>query len=129
MDDLETSIDPENNSIIGHMLLIVQIMIAAALVIVAIALILLWLTSVVLSLMPNNGLMPWISSGVSALGLLFIFLAAIPGVPGIIWVSGLANRVASPWSRILKLTAWIGKAGFKAGTLFAILALLSLFFR
>ena len=107
----------------GHAFIIAQSIIAILLVAAAVAFILLWLISVVLSFTPNSGLMPWVNSGVSAFGLLFVFLAAIPGVPGIIWVTRLVDHVIQPWNRILKITVWIGKVAFKVGAIAAILML------
>jgi hypothetical protein len=108
---------------IGHAFIVAQSITAILLVAAAVAFILLWLISVVLSFTPNSGLMPWVTSGVSAFGLLFIFLAAIPGIPGIIWVTRLVDHVTPPWNRILKITVWIGKAAFKVGAIAAILML------
>lgn len=108
---------------IGHAIVLVQSTIAMLLVAAAVALILLWLISVVLSFTPNSGLMPWVSSGVSGFGLLFIFLAAIPGIPGIIWTTRLLDRVSPSWNRILNITVWIGKLAFKVGASAAILIL------
>jgi hypothetical protein len=107
----------------GYAFIIAQSIIAILLVAAAVAFILLWLISVVLSFTPNSGLMPWVNSGVSAFGLLFVFLAAIPGVPGIIWVTRLVDHVTQPWNRILKITVWIGKVAFKVGAIAAILML------
>jgi hypothetical protein len=108
---------------IGRAFLFAQSIIAILLVATGVSLILLWLISVALSFTPNSGLMPWVSSGVSAFGLLFIFLAAIPGIPGIIWVTRLVDHVIPPWNRILKITVWIGKVTFKVGAIAAILIL------
>ncbi len=108
---------------IGQAFIIAQSIIAILLIAAAVAVILLWLISLVLSLTPNSGLMPWVASGVSAFGLLFIFLASIPGFPGIIWATWLINGATPRWTRILKITVWIGKVTFKVGAIAAILIL------
>lgn len=123
MVELEVEKNEERRSGVHQVFIIVQSIVAILSVAAAVAFILIWLLSVVLSFIPNNGLMPWVESGVSVFGLLFIFLAAIPGIPGIIWANLLVDQVAPPWDRILKVTAWIGKAVFKVGSIVAILIL------
>jgi len=120
MAELEVKKYEEIRSRIHQIFVIIQSIIAISSVMVAVAFILIWLLSVAFSFLPNNGLMPWVASGVSAYGLFFIFLAAIPGIPGIIWASLLIDQVTRPWNRILKGTIWIGKNAFKVGSIFAI---------
>jgi hypothetical protein len=113
----------KEHSFLGTVFVIVQSTFAVLLVTVAVAFILLWLMSVVLSFTSNSGLMPWTASGVSTFGLFFIFLATIPGIPGLIWVNRLVDHATSPVDRILKITAWVGRVAFYVGTIAAILTL------
>jgi hypothetical protein len=68
-------------------------------------------------------LVPWTASGVSAFGLFFIFLTAIPGIPGLVWVTLLADHATPPLDRILKIAAWVGRVAFYVGAIAAILIL------
>jgi hypothetical protein len=119
----EVAKNEERRSGVHQVFIVVQSIIAILSVMAAVAFILIWLLSVVLSFIPNSGLMPWVASGVSAFGLFFIFLAAIPGIPGIIWANLLVDRVRHPWDRILKGTVGTGKIAFKVGSIIAIVLL------
>ncbi|PRC90753.1 hypothetical protein [Solimicrobium silvestre] len=123
MIELEVRPQSEKHSGVRHVFIIVQSIIAILLVSVAVGFIMLWLFSVVLSFTPNSVLLPWVAAGVSAFGLLYIFIAAVPGIPGIIWVSRLADHVTPPWDRIFKFVVKIGKISFKVGAIAAILLL------
>jgi hypothetical protein len=108
MIELEVRQHSEKHSGVHHMFIIVQSIIAILLVSVAVVFIMLWLFSAVLSFTPNSGLLPWVASGVPAFGLLYIFIAAVPGIPGIIWVSRLADHVTPPWDRIFNIVVKAG---------------------
>jgi|SRR5471030_255812 len=123
MVEIEVTKHPKKHSFFATAFVVAQSIFAVLLVAIAVAFILIWLMSVVLSFMPGSGLMPWVTSGLSAFGLFFIFLAAIPGIPGIIWVTWLVDHVTPPLDRILKITAWVGKLAFKVGAIAAILIL------
>lgn len=124
MVELEGGQHNENRSGVHHASIIAQFAIAILSITAAVMFILIWLLAVVLSFTPNNGLMPWVAAGVSEFGLFFVFLAAIPGIPGIIWAKLLVDQTASPWNRILKSAAWIGKVVFAVGTIAAVLILI-----
>jgi len=123
MAEIQIAKHPKERSFFGAVFLIAQAIFAITLVAAGTSLVLLWLYSVVLTFVPNSGLMPWVGSGSLAFGLFFILLAACPGVPGIIWVTLLIDQANPPLDRILKATASIGSMAFKAGAMVAILIL------
>ena len=124
MVELEGGQHNENRSVVHQASIIAQFVIAITSLTAAVMFILIWLLAVALSFTPHNGLMPWVAAGALEFGLFFIFLAAIPGIPGIIWANLLVDQTTSPWNRILKGAAWIGKAVFAVGTIVAILILI-----
>jgi hypothetical protein len=123
MFEIEVIKHQKKHSLFRTIFVTAQSIFAILLVIAAVTAILIWLMLLAISFTSNSGLMPWVSSGVSVFGLFFIFLAAVPGIPGIIWVSRLIDHVTPPLDRILKITVWVGKVAFKIGAIVAILIL------
>jgi hypothetical protein len=69
--------------------------------------------------------MPWTAAGVILYGLVFVAIAAIVGVPGILWANNLARGVPPKWQRVAKAPGWIGTAILVLGFAAAIVALMT----
>jgi hypothetical protein len=110
-------------------LIVAQIAFASLLIAASSSLVLLWLSLLALSYGGESGLMPWTGAGVILFGLIFVAIAAIVGVPGILWANNLARGVPPMWQRIAKAPGWIGSAtlviGFVMGFVAAIVALVT----
>ena len=105
------------------MLIAVQITFACLLIAAASGLVLLWLSLLSLSYGGQSGVMPWTGAGVILFGLIFVAIAAIVGIPGILWANSLARRVPPKWQRIAKAPGWIGIAILVLGFVGEIVAL------
>jgi len=110
------------------MLIVVKIAFASLLITAASSLVLLCFSLLALSYGGQNGLMPWTGAGVILFGLVFVAIAAIVGLPGILWANNLARGVSPKWQRIAKAPGWIGTAtlliGFAVASIVLIPALL-----
>jgi hypothetical protein len=106
-------------------LIVAQIALAGLLIAAASSLVLLWLSLLALSYGGKSGLMPWTGAGVILFGLIFVAIAAIVGVPGILWANNLARDVPPKWQRIAKAPGWIGTATLVIGFVAAIVALVT----
>ena len=107
------------------MLIGAQIAFASLLIAAASSLVLLWLSLLALSYDAQSGLMPWTGAGVILYGLVFVAIAAIVGVPGILWANHLARGVPPKWQRIAKAPGWIGTATLVLGFAVAIVVLVT----
>lgn len=107
------------------MLIAVQITFASFLIAAASGLLVLWLSLLSVSYGGQSGLMPWTGAGVILFGLIFVTIAAIVGIPGILWANSLARRVPPKWQRISKAPGWIGIAILVLGFVGAIIAIVT----
>jgi len=97
------------------MLFIVQLVFASALVTVASVIVLLWLFLLAISFGGQSGLMPWVAAGVILYGVAFVAIAAVIGVPGIVWSRHLASISQPKWRKYAKALGWIGTAALLLG--------------
>jgi hypothetical protein len=97
------------------MLFIVQFVFASALVTVASIMVLFWLLLLAMSFGGQSGLMPWVAAGVILYGTAFVAIAAVIGVPGIVWSRHLASVAHPKWQRLAKAPGWIGTATLLLG--------------
>jgi hypothetical protein len=107
------------------MIVVAQIAFACLLIAAACSLVLVWLLLLALSHGGQSGLMPWVAAGVILYGLVFVAIAAIVGVPGILWVNNLARDVPPKWQRVAKAPSWIGTATLVLGFATAIVVLVT----
>lgn len=90
------------------MLYTTQFFLSGVLIAAASAMVLLWLFLLAISYGGQSGLMPWVAAGVILYGTAFVAVAAVVGMPGIIWARHLA-RIAPPrWQALAKASSWIG---------------------
>lgn len=97
------------------MLFIVQLFFASALVTVASVMVLFWLLLLAMSFGGQSGLMPWVAAGVILYGMAFVAIAAVIGVPGIVWSRHLASVAQPKWQKLAKAPGWIGTATLLLG--------------
>jgi hypothetical protein len=101
--------DPTKQDSSGRAMLVpAQFVLAGLLIAASSAMVLLWFASLSLSYGGHSGLMPWTAAAVILYGLFFVGLAAIPGVPGILWANHLAACAPLKWQKIAKIPGWIG---------------------
>lgn len=96
------------------MLLIAQAIGAGLLIAVSSAVVLLWLLLLAMSYRAS-GLMPWVAAGVVLYGLAFIAVAAVAGVPGILWAKHIASAVPPSWRRVTKVAERTGTSVLLCG--------------
>lgn len=107
------------------MFIVAQIAFASLLITAASSLVMLWLSLLVLSYSGHSGVMPWTGAGVILYGLIIVAIAAIFGVPGILWANNLARVFPLKWQRVAKVPGWIGAATLVLGFVAAIVALVT----
>ena len=105
------------------MLLLVQLVLAIALVAAALATVLLWLLLLGFSYGGQSGLMPWVGAGVVLYGLWVVALAIAVGAPGILWLSSLVPHVSPRWRKMLAAFRWVSTATLGIGFIAAVGAL------
>jgi hypothetical protein len=103
----------------------VQIAFASLLIAAASSLVVFWLLLLMLSYDSQSGLMPWTAAGVILYGLVYVAIAAIVGVPGILWANNVARGVPPKWQRVVKAPRWIGTATLVLGFAAAIVVLVN----
>lgn len=111
------------------MLILAKIVFASLLIATASAVVLLWLSLLALSYGGQSGLMPWTAAGVILYGLVFVAIAAVVGVPGVLWANHLSRGVPAKWRRIARAPGWIGTATLVLGFVTAIAVLVGEQFR
>lgn len=107
----------------GTMLFGIQIVFASLLIAAGFGVVLLWLLGLALTYDSQCGVMPWTGAGLIFFGLMFVFVGAIVGVPGIVWANNLAHDVQPKWQRLAKAPGLIGTLTLVMGLAVAIVAL------
>jgi hypothetical protein len=110
------------------MLLIAQIVGASVLISLGSAVVLLWLLLLAMSY-GASGLMPWVAAGVVLYGVAFIAMAAVVGVPGILWAKYLSDHVQPPWRGVTKFAERTGTCVLLCGLGVALVVLVGEQFR
>jgi hypothetical protein len=88
----------------------IEVVLASILIGFGSAIILLWLLLAILAFNgQNNGLVPWVASGVVAYGYIIVVLASMVSFVGIIWAGQVSRLVAPNWKVFALLPI---KAGF-----------------
>lgn len=87
---------------------VIPIAVASTLVTASSDLVILWLSLPALSYGGQSGLMPWIGAGLILFGLVVVAIAAVAGVPGILWANHPARDVAPKWQRPDSVRAYPG---------------------
>ena len=105
------------------MLFVAQIAVAALLVAGASVVVLVYLLLLTQSYGGQGGVMPWVAAGVVMYGLFFVGIAALAGVPGILWSRRLAARAPEKWRRLARVPGQVGTAALIAGFAAGVLAL------
>lgn len=111
------------------MLFVAQFALAAVLIAVAVAVVLVYLLLLTQSYAGQGGLMPWVAAGVVMYGLFFVGVAAIPGVPAVLWSRHLAAKAPERWRRLARVPGQVGSSVLLAGFGAAVLALVGEEFR
>ena len=92
-----------------------QLAMACSLVASASGLVLLWALLLAMSYSAQSGLMPWVAAGIVLYGWVLVVLAAIVGVPGILWASHVADRVSPALGRVAVTARRIGTGALTIG--------------
>jgi hypothetical protein len=90
-----------------------QFIVATGLVVLSVAVVALWALLAAFAL--NHVLEPWSNAGILLFGLGFIALAAVPGIPGVLWTRQLANRLGSRWAKLARISGAIGTIALSIG--------------
>lgn len=91
--------------------------------------VLLWLLLLSMSYGGESGLMPWVAAGVVLYGMAFIAIAAVVGMPGIVWARHLARVAPASWRKTAKVAGWIGTTSLSVGLLVSVAVLVAEQFR
>ena len=111
------------------MIFVAQFVCATLLTAVGCVVVLLWLLLLVQSYGGQSGLMPWAAGGIILYGLIFVGIAALVGLPGILWARSLAVNVRPKWRRLAQTPSWIGMTVLVCGLGAAVLVLVGEQFR
>jgi hypothetical protein len=111
------------------MLFLAKFVTATLLVAASCAVVLLWLLLLVQAYSAQSGLMPWVAAGIVLYGLIFVGIAAVVGLPGILWARSLAVNVPPKWRRLAQAPSWVGTTILVCGLGTAVLVLVAEQFR
>jgi hypothetical protein len=102
---------------------VAQLICATLLTATGCTVVLLWLLLLAQSYSGQSGLMPWVAAGIVLYGLIFVGIAALVGLPGILWARSLAVSVEPKGRRFAQALSWIGTTFLVFGLGTAVLVL------
>ena len=96
------------------MVLLARFAVAGTLILASWAIVVAWLCLVLRYDGPTDGSTPW-AADVVIYGLAFVAVAALVGVPGILWSNHLAKQVSLDWRLVARMPGWLGAAILAVG--------------
>ena len=100
-----------------------QFVAANLLMLVSVVIVLAYLFTLALSLIPNGGMMPWTAAGIILYGVMFVVLASFPAFFGIVWAYFISTYVGSVGKQFLKLAVRINVVTLGIGAATAVVML------